>query len=76
MTASTTTERRLLDTREAAEYLNVSYSWLKKQTAAKAVPHTKIGKSVRFTPEHLVQIVKAGEQTVVGISRGSARTAL
>lgn len=76
----TGTEERLLSTEEAAQYLNVSYSWLKKQVAGKRVPHTKLGRRVLFSSEHLAQIVSAGEQTVISNavmpSRGSARSRL
>lgn len=54
----------LLDTKQAAEYLNVSYDWLQKQVAAHKVPHTRLGKFVRFSPDHLDAIVKRGEQPV------------
>jgi excisionase family DNA binding protein len=67
-----------MTTQEAAEYLSVTYDWLKRQVAANLVPHTKLGKFVRFTPEHLDQIVSAGERGPASPSmkRGSARTRL
>lgn len=67
-------DRPLLNVSEAAEYLNVSQSWLEKQVAARQVPHTRIGKFVRFTPDHLRLIIEAGEQAVVlGGHRSSLR---
>jgi excisionase family DNA binding protein len=68
---------RLLDTKEAAEVLNVGYDWLKKRVATRQVPHTKIGRYVRFSPEHIQQIILAGEQSPLSAQkRGSARTRL
>lgn len=52
----------LYTTHEAAAYLRVSYDWLKKQAAKREVPHTRIGRAVRFSQAHLDQIVRAGEQ--------------
>lgn len=54
----------LLSLPEAAEYLNVSYHWLQNQVAARKVPHTRLGRVIRFSPAHLAAIVQAGEQPV------------
>jgi len=54
---------RLRTIAEAAEYLNVPYTWLRDKVTARQVPHTRLGRHVRFTEEHLYQIVVAGEQT-------------
>lgn len=51
----------LLDTHSAAEQLGVSYDWLKKRAAARTVPCTRLGRSVRFSAENLEAIVRAGE---------------
>lgn len=45
---------------EAAEWLNVSESWLRKQVAARLVPHTRLGRNVRFTDENLQAIAERG----------------
>lgn len=45
---------------EAAEALRVPEGWLRKKVTAGSVPHTRLGKHVRFTTEHLRQIVVAG----------------
>lgn len=55
---------RLLSIPEAAEVLNVPVSWLRDKVTARQVPHTRIGRHVRFTAEHLAAIVAAGEQQV------------
>jgi excisionase family DNA binding protein len=49
---------------EAAEYLNVPYTWLRDKVTERQVPFTRLGKHVRFTEQHLGQIVAAGEQPV------------
>src|SRR4051794_32264942 len=53
---------RLLTIAEAAAVLNVPENWLRKKVTARAVPFTLIGRHVRFTDEHLDQIIEAGEQ--------------
>ncbi len=67
-----------MTTEEAAEVLNVSYSWLKKAAQRGDVPCTHLGRAVRFSSEHLRSIVKTGERdrVVVQGRRGSARTQL
>jgi excisionase family DNA binding protein len=67
----------LLTTEEAAELLNVSYSWMKKAAQRGDVPCTRIGRGVRFSPAHLQAIVEAGErQGMSARRRSSARTEL
>jgi excisionase family DNA binding protein len=46
---------------EAAEVLRVPEGWLRKKVTAGVVPHTRLGKHVRFTAEHLRQIIAAGD---------------
>jgi excisionase family DNA binding protein len=55
----------LRDIAEAAAWLSVSPSWLQKRVSARLVPHTRIGKHVRFTQDHLDQIVAEGETPVI-----------
>ena len=47
---------------EAAEALNVPRTWLRDKVTAGAVPHTRLGRHVRFSEAHLTQIVAAGER--------------
>lgn len=54
----------LLDKHEAAAWLGVSVSWLEKKVAAREVPHTRLGRSVRFSADHLAEIVADGEVKV------------
>ncbi|PJN38955.1 DNA-binding protein [Streptomyces sp. CB02959] len=42
---------------EAADALRVQKTWLQRHI--KALPHTKIGREVLFTEEHLAEIVRA-----------------
>ncbi len=52
---------QLFTIREAALLLHVPDGWLRKKVSARSVPHTRLGKHVRFTSDHLKQIVAAGE---------------
>ena len=47
---------------EAARLLRVPEGWLRKKVTAGLVPHTRLGKHVRFTDAHLCRIVADGEQ--------------
>jgi excisionase family DNA binding protein len=53
--------RGLLTIAEAADVLNVPYNWLRVKVTERKVPHTRIGKHVRFTEQHLLQIIASGE---------------
>lgn len=35
--------------------------WLRKKVTSGSLPHTRLGKHVRFTTDHLRRIVAAGE---------------
>jgi excisionase family DNA binding protein len=52
----------LLTTAEAAQRLRVSHTWLKKAAAARVVPCTRFGRSVRFSESDLADIIEAGRQ--------------
>lgn len=56
---------RPLDVAGLAEYLGVSESWVYKQTARRRIPHTRVGREIRFTPEHVQQILAAGDQPAI-----------
>ena len=47
---------------ETAQLLNVPVGWLSKKVSSHEVPHTRLGKHVRFTQEHIDLIIEAGEQ--------------
>lgn len=69
---------RLLTSQEAADRLRMSHAWLRKKIAAREVPYVRLGRSVRFTEDHLRDIIQAATQTIPPTNggRGSARTAL
>lgn len=52
---------RLLSIAEAAELLAVPPSWLRDKVTARQVPHTRLGRHVRFTPDQLRRIIAASE---------------
>lgn len=51
---------KLLTTAEAAERLSVSPTFLKRAAAARTLPHTRVGRFVRWSEADLEQIVAAG----------------
>lgn len=55
----------LLDMDQLAAHLGVKRSWVKDKVAARQIPFTKVGKHVRFTEEHVAQIVAMGEQSAI-----------
>ncbi|MGH3264858.1 MAG: helix-turn-helix domain-containing protein [Trebonia sp.] len=59
---------------EAATLLHVPEGWLRKKVTAGSVPHTRLGKHVRFTVDHLHRIVVSGEvepaPTPPGVGQG------
>jgi excisionase family DNA binding protein len=65
---------RIYSIAEAAEALNVPRTWLRDKVTAGAVPHTRIGRHVRFTEAHLARIVAAGERSIPSQSIARAAT--
>lgn len=58
------------DLKEAANWLGVSESWLTKQCAARAVPHTRVARKILFTAEHLAKILADGEEPLATAPAG------
>jgi hypothetical protein len=56
-----------LDTKAAAELLGMSAEWLRKQAAARLVPHNRYGRSVRFTAEQVAQIRAMSAQPIASV---------
>lgn len=52
---------------EAAKLLRVPEGWLRKRVSAHAVPHTRLGKHVRFTAEQLREITAKAELEPVSV---------
>jgi excisionase family DNA binding protein len=70
----------LLTIVEAAAVLRVPEGWLRKKVSAGVVPHTRLGKHVRFSSDQLRRIVLSGEVQPVeptvrptGVSRHARR---
>ena len=55
---------QLLTISEAAGLLHVPEGWLRKKVSAHSVPHTRLGKHVRFTAEQLRQLIALSESPV------------
>jgi len=70
------TSERLMTTQEAADLLNVSYDWLKKATQKRTVPHTRMGRSVRFSQAQIDDIIANGARRAIALPRGSSRSRL
>jgi excisionase family DNA binding protein len=52
----------LLRVRELAQLLNVSQAWIRKGVLERTLPYTKLGRSIRFTPAQVEQILAAGQR--------------
>lgn len=54
----------LFDIKAAAGWLDIPWTTLRDMVTAGRVPHTRVGRHVRFTQAHLDAIVAAGERKV------------
>ena len=61
----------LRDIAGAAEWLDVPKSWVRDAVTAGRIPHTRVGRHVRFSEAHLEAIVADGEQQPVQAPRVS-----
>lgn len=59
-----------LDVAGLAAFLGVSESWVSKQCAARLIPHTRVARQIRFTEEHVRQILADGEQPLASAPAG------
>ena len=66
----------LVDKRVAAAWLGVSVSWLEKAAAARTVPHTKVAGQLRWSADHLREIVEANEVQVWNYDAPAKRSPL
>lgn len=55
---------------EVAEILGVPMTWVRDKVTERKIPHTRIGRHVRFTDDHIQAISDAGYRPVV---RGTRR---
>lgn len=67
------------DVKGLAEFLGVGEDWVYTQVAAQAIPFTRLPgegtnrKLIRFTDEHVQQILADGEEPVAELARPLAR---
>lgn len=54
----------LMDIDGLAARLGVTRSWVRNAVSARRIPHTRVGRHVRFSEEHFAAIVAAGETPV------------
>jgi hypothetical protein len=59
-----------LDAPGLAELLGVSLSWVHKKCAARAIPHCRVARQIRFAEEHVRAILAAGEQPLISVPAG------
>lgn len=62
--ATSTSHQPLLTIDEAAAYLNVPARWVAEAVRVRRIRCSRIGKHVRFRPQHLDELIAAGEQPV------------
>lgn len=48
-----------MNVEQAAAHLGVTSNWLYERVASKAIPHHRVGRFVRFTPEDLQRIERS-----------------
>lgn len=56
----------LLTIDQAAAVLSVPRTWLRDKVTCRQVPHLRLGRHVRFAPEHLQRIIADGETLPAG----------
>jgi excisionase family DNA binding protein len=56
-----------MDFAAAAEWLDIPEKTLRVYVAARKVPHTRVGRHVRFSQAHLDAIVAAGDTPVAKV---------
>ncbi|MEU5060110.1 MULTISPECIES: helix-turn-helix domain-containing protein [unclassified Streptomyces] len=61
---------RLFTAEQAAQVLQVPPSWLRKKAAAGAIPHTRIGRHLRFSDRDLQRLIEAGQRGPTFARRG------
>ena len=60
---------------EAGKIIGQTANWMKTQARAGKIPFTRVGRQMRWTAQHLAEILRAGEQKPrpVLVSRPPAR---
>ena len=54
-----TSNEAWLDSPQLAAVLGVNTSWVERQVSARAIPHHRVGRLVRFTPDDVRAIEKS-----------------
>lgn len=60
--------------KEAGEIIGKSENWMKTQARAGKIPYIRLGRSMRWTPDHLAEILRAREQRPVPAALPSPRS--
>lgn len=50
------------DAETAGPLIGQTANWMKTQARAGKIPFTRVGRQMRWTPQHLSEILRAGEQ--------------
>jgi len=50
------------DAKKAGEMIGQSENWMKTQARAGKIPYTQVGRKMRWTPQHLNEILRAREK--------------
>lgn len=50
------------DAATAGESIGRSANWMKTQARAGKIPYTRIGREMRWTPQQLAEIIRAGDR--------------
>lgn len=50
------------DAEEAGKILHKSANWMKTQARAGKIPFTRLGRQMVWTPQHIAEILRVGEQ--------------
>lgn len=61
-----------LSTKQMAEVLGIPYTTLRDKVTARAVPHRRVGKHVRFTPEDVAALKEQTFEPVASTTRRRA----
>ena len=50
------------DAEQAGRFIGQTANWMKTQARAGKIPFSKVGRQMRWTPQHISEILRAGEQ--------------
>lgn len=50
------------DAKKAGDFIGQTANWMKTQARAGKIPFTRIGRQMRWTPQQIAEILRAGEQ--------------